>query len=235
MRKAKQQEIRAIEKELLYDSKLSRVEEKEKKIDRKVEYRAKEMADEKIAAYASKNRRINRLAVSALSISFIHNMCITGAWISDHTSVFIGKTGVMNFLVYLWEFFKMIGTGIADFLNMIVIFLSAHMSVIMANLAVYGVLIILLVIGSILIIRKGIPKWKEKIEEIEIWYNNRGILEYKRAMALTLCMISFSWAVLLAEYMALNVILTWLILSLLTNILYHAIFFEKPVKVLEEL
>ena len=217
MRKAKQQEIRAIEKELLYDSKLSRVEEKEKKIDRKVEYRAKEMADEKIAAYASKNRRINR------------------AWISDHTSVFVGKTGVMNFLLYLCEFFKMVGTGIADFLNMIVIFLSAYMGVTMANLAVYGVLIILLVIGSILIIRKGIPKWKEKIEEIEIWYNNRGILEYKRAMALTLCMISFSWAVLLAEYTALNVILTWLILSLLTNILYHAIFFEKPVKVLEEL
>lgn len=235
MRKAKQQETRAREKELLCDKKLSKLEEKEKKFDRKVEYRAKEMSDKKIAECAIKNRGIRRLAVSGLSISFIYSMCVTGAWLSDHTSVFVGKTGVMNFLLYLCEFFKMVGIGIADFLNMIVIFLSAYMSVTMANLAVYGVLIILLVIGSILIIRKGIPKWKEKIEEIEIWYNNRGILEYKRAMALTLCMISFSWAVLLAEYTALNVILTWLILSLLTNILYHAIFFEKPVKVLEEL
>ena len=108
------------------------------------------------------------------------------------------------------------------------------MSVLVSNLVVYGVSVILLIVSSILIVRKGIPKWKEKIEETEIWYNNRGILGYKKAITLTLCLISFSWSILLAEYMAFNVMFTWLILSLLTNILYHMIFFDKPVRVLEE-
>ena len=234
MKQAKQQRARAIEKELLYDSKLSKIEEKEKRFDRKVEYRAKELADEKVAKYIAKYRRVKRLAVSGLSIILIYSMCVTGAWISDHTSVFVGKTGVMSFLAYLVEFFGVIGTSIADFLNMIVIFFSSYMSVLVSNIVVYGVSVILLIVSSILIVRKGIPKWKEKIEKTEIWYNNRGILGYKKAITLTLCLISFSWSILLAEYMAFNVMFTWLILSLLTNILYHMIFFDKPVRVLEE-
>ena len=178
----------------------------------------------------AKQKRVNNFAVAAIWIQMVYSICVTGAWISDHTGVFVGKTGVMNFLMHLWEFFNLIGTSIAHFLNMIVIFLSTYMSIIASNIAVYGVLLILLVVGSILIIRKGIPKWKEKIEEIEIRYDNRGILGYKKAITLTLCLISFSWAILLAEYIKVNVVVSWLTLSLLTNIVYSLFFFGKDIR-----
>ena len=60
-----------------------------------------------------KVKRVVKFAGSSISILGIALMCVTGIWMSDHIGVFVGKTGVANFFISLWDGFILIcnGTG----------------------------------------------------------------------------------------------------------------------------
>ena len=47
----------------------------------------------------------------------VSSICVTGAWISDHISVFAGRTGVGNFFVSVGNGFMVMCDGVGYFLN----------------------------------------------------------------------------------------------------------------------
>ena len=174
-----------------------------------------------------KVKRVVTFAGSSISILGIFCMCVTGIWLSDHTGVFVGKTGVANFFISLWDGFISICSGTVNFLNGFVELLKGCMSLDVAQSIVYGISLILAFELVVLSILKGIPSTRKKFESIIRTYKNSEEFGYKKAMTIALCIIALFVAVLIAEYATLNVIAMWLLLSLSFNLLYHLITYPR--------
>ena len=157
-----------------------------------------------------KVKRVVKFAGSSISIVGIALMCVTGIWLSDHIGVFVGKTGVANFFISLWDGFILICNGTGSFLNSFIELLQGCTSLDVAQSIVYGISL-LLVFGLVVLSILGvIPSTRNK-----------------KAMTIALCIIALFFAILIAEYAMLNVIAMWLLLSLSFNLLYHLITYPK--------
>lgn len=178
-------------------------------------------------AFEEKLGRIKKFAVASISILGIYDMCVTGAWISDHTSVFVGQTGIVSFFVSLWNMLILIWTSGNNVLNTAVNALRGSTSDLTAELIVYGLFAVLCLVGLFMGIYKGFPKIKKSLREIMQTYTRNGIAGYKKAMTASLCIISLCFAVLLAEYAMFNVITAWLCLSVGFNLVYHLATYER--------
>ncbi len=177
--------------------------------------------------FEEKLGRIKKFAVASISILGIYDMCVTGAWISDHTSVFAGQTGIVSFFVSLWNMLVFIWTSGNNILNMAVNALRSSTSDLIAELIVYGLFAVLCLVGLFTGIYKGIPKIKKNLRKIMQTYNRNGIVGYKKAMTVSLCVIALCFAILLAEYAMVNVIGVWLLMSLGFNLTYHFVTYDK--------
>ena len=177
--------------------------------------------------FDKKLKRTQKFTVSSMSIIVIFCMCITGAWLSDHAGVFVGKTGVANFFISLWDGFISICNGTRNFLNSFVELLQGCTSLDVAQSIVYGISLLLVFGLIVLSILEGIPSMREKFKNIIRTYKNNEEFGYKKAMTIALCAIALFFAVLIAEYAMLNVIAMWLLLSLSFNLLYHLITYPR--------
>ena len=177
--------------------------------------------------FDKKLKRTQKFTGSSMSIIVIVCMCITGAWLSDHIGVFVGKTGVANFFISLWDGFISICSGTGNFLNSFVELLQGCTSLDVAQSIVYGISL-LLVFGLVVLSILGvIPSTRKKLESIIRTYKNSEEFGYKKAMTIALCIIALFFAILIAEYAILNVIAMWLLLSLSFNLLYHLITYPR--------
>lgn len=177
--------------------------------------------------FDKKLKRTQKFTGSSMSIIAIFCMCITGAWLSDHTGVFVGETGVANFFISLWDGFISICNGTGNLLNSFVELLQGCTSLDVAQSIVYG-LSLLLVFGLVVLsILEGIPSMRKKFKNIISTYKNNKEFGYKKAMTIALCIIALFFAILIAEYAMLNVIAMWLLLSLSFNLLYHLITYQR--------
>ena len=177
--------------------------------------------------FDKKLKRTQKFTGSSMSIIVIFCMCITGAWLSDHTGVFVGETGVANFFISLWDGFISICSGTGNFLNSFVELLQGCTSLDVAQSIVYG-LSLLLVFGLVVLsILEGVPSMRKKFKNIISTYKNNKEFGYKKAMTIALCVIALFFAVLIAEYAMLNVIAMWLLLSLSFNLLYHLVTYPR--------
>ena len=86
-------------------------------IDKSAEEKAKRMVQSIIDEYENKQKRVNKFAVATIWILMVYSICVTGAWISDHISVFAGRTGVGNFFVSVGNGFMVMCDGVGYFLN----------------------------------------------------------------------------------------------------------------------
>ena len=177
--------------------------------------------------FDKKLKRTQKFTVSSMSIIVIFCMCITGAWLSDHAGVFVGKTGVANFFISLWDGFISICNGTRNFLNSFVELLQGCTSLDVAQSIVYGISLLLVFGLIVLSILEGIPSMRKKFKNIIRTYKNNEEFGYKKAMTIALCAIALFFAVLIAEYAMLNVIAMWLLLSLSFNLLYHLITYPR--------
>ena len=174
-----------------------------------------------------KVKRAVTFAGSSISIVGIALMCVTGIWLSDHIGVFVGKTGVANFFISLWDGFILICNGTGSFLNSFIELLQGCTSLDVAQSIVYGISLLLVFGLVVLSILEGIPSMRKKFESIIRTYKNSEEFGYKKAMTIALCIIALFVAILIAEYAMLNVISTWLLLSLSFNLLYHLITYPR--------
>ena len=174
-----------------------------------------------------KVKRVVKFAGSSISIVGIALMCVTGIWLSDHTGVFVGKTGVANFFISLWDGFISICRGTGNFLNSFVELLQGCTSLDVAQSIVYGISLLLVFGLIVLSILAGIPSMRKKFKNVIRTYKNNEEFSYKKAMTIALCVIALFVAVLIAEYAMLNVIAMWLLLSLSFNLLYHLITYPR--------
>ena len=174
-----------------------------------------------------KVKRAVTFAGSSISIVGIALMCVTGIWLSDHTGVFVGKTGVANFFISIWDGFISICNGTGNFLNSFVELLQGCASLDVAQSIVYGISLILIFGLVVLSVLAGIPSMRKKFKNIIRTYKNSKEFGYKKAMTIALCIIALFVAILIAEYAMLNVISTWLLLSLSFNLLYHLITYPR--------
>ena len=177
--------------------------------------------------FDKKLKRTQKFTGSSMSIIVIVCMCITGAWLSDHTGVFVGKTGVANFFISLWEGFISICNGTWNFLNSFVELLQGCTSLDVAQSIVYGISLLLVFGLIVLSILEGIPSMRKKFKSIIRTYKNSEEFGYKKAMTIAFCIIALFFAILIAEYAMLNVIAMWLLLSLSFNLLYHLITYPR--------
>lgn len=190
-------------------------------IEKSAEAKAKKMVQHIRDASEAKQKRVNSFAVAAIWILMVYSMCVTGVWISDHTSVFVGKTGVANFFVSVGSGIVGMCNGIGYVLNSAVKALQGSVGDLGAGLIVYGLCAVLGLLGAFLGIRKGIPKLKEKFREILNTYRRNGVVGYKKAMTVSLCVIALCFSILVAEYAMANVIGCWLLMSISFNLTYH--------------
>ena len=58
-------------------------------------------------------------------------------------------------------------------------------------------------------------------------YERNGVVGYKKAMTVSLCVIALCFAILLAEYAMVNVIGVWLLMSVGFNLTYHLATYER--------
>ena len=177
--------------------------------------------------FDKKLKRTQKFTGSSMSIIVIVCMCITGAWLSDHTGVFVGKTGVANFFISLWDGFISICSGTGSFLNGFIELLQGCTSLDVAQSIVYGISLLLVFGLIVLSILEGIPSMRKKFKSIIRTYKNSEEFGYKKAMTIALCIIALFFAILIAEYAMLNVIAMWLLLSLSFNLLYHLITYPR--------
>ncbi len=177
--------------------------------------------------FDKKLKRTQKFTGSSMSIIVIVCMCITGAWLSDHTGVFVGETGVANFFISLWDGFISICNGTRNFLNSFVELLQGCTSLDVAQSIVYGISLLLVFGLIVLSILAGIPSMRKKFKNVIRTYKNSEEFGYKKAMTIALCVIALFVAVLIAEYAMLNVIAMWLLLSLSFNLLYHLITYPR--------
>ena len=201
----------------------------EKNVALQVKQETRKIREQAYEVFNRKLSRIKNFAVSAISILGIYCMCITGAWISDHTAVFVGKTGISSFFISLWDMIIKLFTGCGDLLKSFVGSLTGLVGNLFANLIVYGLFTALCIVGLILGICKGIPKIKKFLNTIKQTYARNGVVGYKKSMTVSICIIALCFAVLLAEYATLNVITAWLVLSLVGNIAYHFFTYDSKV------
>lgn len=193
----------------------------EKNVALQVKQETRKIREQAYEVFNRKLSRIKNFAVSAISILGIYCMCVTGAWISDHTAVFVGQTGISSFFISLWDMMIKLFTGCGDLLKSFVGSLTGLVGNLFANLIVYGLFTALCIVGLILGVCKGIPKIKKFFNTIKQTYARNGVVGYKKSMTVSICIIALCFAVLLAEYATLNVITAWLVLSLVGNIAYH--------------
>ena len=230
--KASEEQTKAAQK-LAHDVEIQKSQLLADKADMKdnIHQKAKRMAEtmvQDIKEDAEKKvKRVVTFAGSSMSILGIFCMCVTGIWLSDHTGVFVGKTGVANFFISLWDGFISICRGTGNFLNSFVELLQGCTSLDVAQSIVYGISLLLAFGLVVLSILKGIPSTRKKFESIIRTYKNSEEFGYKKAMTIALCIIALFFAVLIAEYAMLNVITMWLLLSLSFNLLYHLITYPR--------
>ena len=196
-------------------------------IDKSAEAKAKKMVQAIRDEYENKQKRVNNFAVATIWILVVYSMCVTGAWISDHTRVFVGQTGVVNFFVSFGNGFVSVLSGIVYLLDNAVKALQGSVGDFVAGLIVYGLFAVLGLTGAFLGIWKGIPKLKEKFRVIMNTYERNGVVGYKKAMTVSLCVIALCFAILLAEYAMVNVIGVWLLMSVGFNLTYHLATYES--------
>ena len=196
-------------------------------IDKSAEAKAKKMVQAIRDEYENKQKRVNNFAVATIWILMVYSMCVTGAWISDHTRVFVGQTGVVNFFVSFGNGFVSVLSGIVYLLDNAVKALQGSVGDFVAGLVVYGLFAVLGLTGAFLGIWKGIPKLKEKFRVIMNTYERNGVVGYKKAMTVSLCVIALCFAILLAEYVMVNVIGVWLLMSIGFNLTYHLATYER--------
>ena len=196
-------------------------------IDKSAEAKAKRMVKLIRKKYQDKQRRVNNFAVAAISILMIFSMCVTGIWISDHTRVFVGQTGVVNFFISIGDGIVSVLSGIEYLLDNAVEALQGSTGDFTARAIVYTSFAVLGLTGAFLGIWKGIPKLKEKFRVIMDTYERNGVVGYKKAMTVSLCVIALCFAILLAEYVMVNVIGVWLLMSIGFNLTYHLATYER--------
>jgi len=196
-------------------------------IDKSAEEKAKRMVQHIRDEYENKQNRVNKFAVAAISILMIYSMCVTGAWISDHTGVFVGQTGIANFFVSFGNGFVGVLSGIGYLLDNAVNVLQSSIGNLVAGLIVYGLVAVAGLLAAFLGIWKGIPKLKKNFGKIIRTYERNGVAGYKKAMTVSLCVIALCFAILIAEYAMVNVINCWLLMSVGFNFTYHIATYEK--------
>ena len=118
-------------------------------------------------------------------------------------------------------------SGIVYLLDNAVKALQGSVGDFVAGLVVYGLFAVLGLTGAFLGIWKGIPKLKEKFRVIMNTYERNGVVGYKKAMTVSLCVIALCFAILLAEYAMVNVIGVWLLMSVGFNLTYHLATYES--------
>ena len=209
----------------------AQLKRKNEQLPKIIEREAERIAEEKNRKVRDKSeikqRKVIKFAVAAISILMIYSMCVTGAWISDHTGVFVGRTGVGNFFVSVGNGFMAICDGIGYFLNCAVGTLRRATGDFVARGIVYTSFAVAGLLVAFLGIWKGIPKLKEKFRKILNTYRQNGVVGYKKAMTVSLCVIALCFAILLAEYAMVNVIGAWLLMSVGFNLTYHLATYER--------
>ena len=196
-------------------------------IDKSAEEKAKRMVQSIRDEYENKQKRVNKFAVATIWILMVYSICVTGAWISDHISVFAGRTGVGNFFVSVGNGFMVMCDGVGYFLNCAVSTLQGATGNFAARGIVYTSFAVAGLLAAFLGVWKGIPKLKEKFRKILNTYRQNGVVGYKKAMTVSLCVIALCFAILLAEYSMVNVIGVWLLMSIGFNLTYHYVTYER--------
>ena len=198
-----------------------------KKIEKSAEEKAKQMVQQIRDNSEAKQKRVNNFAVAAIWILMVYSICVTVAWISDHTSVFVGQTGVANFFVSVGSATVGMCNGIGYVLNNAIRTLQGSVGDLGAGLIIYGLCTVLGLLVVFLGIWKGIPKLKEKFSKIRNTYERNGVVGYKKAMTVSLCVIALCFSILVAEYAAINVIGCWLLMSIGFNLTYHLATYDR--------
>ena len=198
-----------------------------KKIEKSAEEKAKQMVQQIRDNCETKQKRVNNFAVAAIWILMVYSICVTGSWISDHTSVFVGQTGVANFFVSVGSATVGMCNGIGYVLNNAIRTLQGSVGDLGAGLIIYGLCTVLGLLVVFLSIWKGIPKLKEKFKKIRNTYERDGVVGYKKAMTVSLCVIALCFSILVAEYAAINVIGCWLLMSIGFNLTYHLATYDR--------
>ena len=201
--------------------------ELQQEIEKSAEEKAKQMVQQISDNSEDKQKRVNNFAVAAIWILMVYSICVTGAWISDHTSVFVGQTGVANFFVSVGSTTVGMCNGIGYVLNNAVRTLQSSVGDLGAGLIIYGLCTVLGLLVAFLGIWKGIPKLKEKFKKIRNTYERNGVVGYKKAMTVSLCVIALCFSILVAEYAAINVIGCWLLMSIGFNLTYHLATYDR--------
>ena len=197
------------------------------RIEKSAEEKAKQMVQQIRDNSEAKQKRVNNFAIAAIWILMVYSICVTGAWISDHTSVFVGQTGVANFFVSVGSATVGMCNGIGYVLNNAIRTLQGSVGDLGAGLIIYGLCTVLGLLVAFLGIWKGIPKLKEKFRKIRNTYERNGVVGYKKAMTVSLCVIALCFSILVAEYAAINVIGCWLLMSIGFNLTYHIATYER--------
>ena len=197
------------------------------RIEKSAEEKARQMIQQIRDNSEAKQKRVNNFAVAAIWIQMVYSICVTGAWISDHTGVFVGQTGVSNFFVSVGSGIVGMCNGIGYVLNNAVETLQGSVGDLGVGLIIYGLCTVLGLLVAFLGIWKGIPKLKEKFRKILNTYRQNGVVGYKKAMTVSLCVIALCFAILLAEYAMVNVIGVWLLMSVGFNLTYHLATYER--------
>ena len=197
------------------------------RIEKYAEEKARQMVQQIRDNSEAKQKRVNNFAIAAIWILMVYSICVTGAWISDHTSVFVGQTGVANFFVSVGSATVGMCNGIGYVLNNAVETLQGSVGDLGAGLIIYGLCTVLGLLVAFLGIWKGIPKLKEKFRKIRNTYERNGVVGYKKAMTVSLCVIALCFSILVAEYAAINVIGCWLLMSIGFNLTYHLATYDR--------
>ena len=197
------------------------------RIEKSAEEKARQLVQQIRDNSEAKQKRVNKFAVATIWILMVYSICVTGAWISDHISVFAGRTGVGNFFVSVGNGFMAMCDGVGYFLNCAVSTLQGTTGDFAARGIVYTSFAVAGLLTAFLGVWKGIPKLKEKFRVIMNTYERNGVVGYKKAMTVSLCVIALSFAILLAEYAMVNVIGVWLLMSVGFNLTYHLATYER--------
>ena len=197
------------------------------RIEKSAEEKARQLVQQIRDNSEAKQKRVNKFAVATIWILMVYSICVTGAWISDHISVFAGRTGVGNFFVSVGNGFMVMCDGVGYFLNCAVSTLQGATGDFAARGIVYTSFAVAGLLTAFLGVWKGIPKLKEKFRVIMNTYERNGVVGYKKAMTVSLCVIALCFAILLAEYAMVNVIGVWLLMSVGFNLTYHLATYER--------
>ena len=227
MKKAEEMNRQTRQNQREVDRKEIKVKQEKERIDRIVEKKTEQRVREQEEIYEKKQKRLLKFVVATIWILMVYSICVTGAWISDHISVFAGRTGVGNFFVSVGNGFMSMCDGVGYFLNCAVGTLQGTTGDFAARGIVYTSFAVAGLLTAFLGVWKGIPKLKEKFRKILNTYRQNGVVGYKKAMTVSLCVIALCFAILLAEYAMVNVIGVWLLMSVGLNLTYHFATYDR--------